>query len=419
MDVAPPEGGMPSLPPIAAQIVREPPPPRSPPRSPWKRLLLTLMVLALLGSVALNFLLVLIVGLSAAEGERRIQEKHLSHNRAAADKVAVIAVEGVIMQGEDGFVKRQIDRVGEDENVKAVVLRVDSPGGGVNASDYIYHHLRKMLEKRKIPMVVSMGGLAASGGYYVSMAVGHSPDVVFAEPTCFTGSIGVIIPHYNLGGLLDKLGVAEDSVASGPLKEMGTFTRKMTVEERLLFQGLVDDSFSRFKEIVRSGRLKFQKDPAALNKLATGQVFAADRAKENGLIDKIGFLEDAVNRAIALAELDKDKVNVVHYKPEVSLASLLMGGQSQGRVGVDLQALLELSTPRAYYLCTWLPAWPPARRAQGGVEGRPINASPALSADPGRRDGSAARRLGSPTQSRRCGVGRVGGHWAIWAYSRR
>jgi protease-4 len=252
----------------------------------WKRLLLTLFVLAFLGSMALNFLLVLIVGLSAAEGERRVQEKHLSHNRAAADKVAVIAVEGVIMQGEDGFVKRQIDRVAEDENVKAVVLRVDSPGGSVSASDYIHHHLREMLKKRKIPMVVSMGGIAASGGYYVSMAVGHSPNVIFAEPTCFTGSIGVIIPHYNLGEMLGKIGVAEDSVASGPLKEMGTLSRAMTAQERTLFQGLVDDSFSRFKEIIRSGRLKFQKDPAALDKLATGQVFAADRAKENGLVLK-------------------------------------------------------------------------------------------------------------------------------------
>ena len=148
-----------------------------------------------------------------------------------------------------------------------------------------------MLEKRKIPMVVSMGGIAASGGYYISMAVGHSPDVIFAEPTAFTGSIGVIIPHYNLGGLFDKLGVAEDSVASGPLKEMGTFSRPMTEQERLLFQGLVDDSFTRFKEIVRSGRLKFQKDPAALNKLATGQVFAAERARRTAWSTSLAILK--------------------------------------------------------------------------------------------------------------------------------
>ena len=329
-------------------------------------MLLTLFLLAFLGSIALNFLLMVIVGLSAAEGEHRVQERHLSHNRAATDKVAVISVEGIIMQGEDGFVKRQIDRVADDENVKAVVLRVDSPGGSVSASDYIYHHLQEMLKKRKIPMVVSMGGIAASGGYYVSMAVGHSPDVIFAEPTAFTGSIGVIIPHYNLGGMFGKLGVAEDSVASGSLKEMGTFARAMTEQERTLFQGLVDDSFSRFKEIVRSGRLKFQKDPAALGKLATGQVFAADHAKENGLVDKLGFLEDAVDRAIQLAKLDKDMVNVVHYKPEVSLMSLFLGSQSQGRIGVDLQSLLELSSPRAYYLCTWLPALAASRKMDKG-----------------------------------------------------
>ena len=302
MDVTPPASGQPSLPPVAAQLVREPwsPPP---PGSPWKRLLLTLLLLAFLGSMALNFLLLVGLGLSSVEGDRRVLEKHLSHNRAATDKVAVISVEGVILQGEDGFVKRQIDRVADDDNVKAIVLRVDSPGGSVSASDYLYHHLRAMLEKRKIPMVVSMGGIAASGGYYISMAVGHAPDVVFAEPTAFTGSIGVIIPHYNLGGLFDKLGVAEDSVASGPLKEMGTLSRPMTEQERTLFQGLVDDSFTRFKEIVRSGRLKFQKDPAALNKLATGQVFAAERAQENGLIDKLGYLEEAVDRAIELAHL--------------------------------------------------------------------------------------------------------------------
>ena len=91
------------------------------------------------------------------------------------------------------------------------MLRVDSPGGTVSGSDYIYHHLREMpREKRKIPLVVSMGGMAASGGYYVSMAVGHEPDTIFAEPTAFTGSIGVIIPHYDLAGLMEKIGAKED-----------------------------------------------------------------------------------------------------------------------------------------------------------------------------------------------------------------
>ena len=104
----------------------------------------------------------------------------------------------------------------------------------------------------------------------------------------------------------------------------------MTKQERKIFQGLVDDSFTRFKEIVRSGRAKFDKDPAALDKVATGQVFTAEQAKKNGLIDQIGFIEDAVDRAIKLAGLNKEKVKVVRYKPEVSLAGLLFGGQSAG-----------------------------------------------------------------------------------------
>ena len=147
--------------------------------------------------------------------------------------MAIISVEGVILEAEDGFVKRQIDRVMDDKNVKAVVLRVDSPGGSVSGSDYIYHHLRNMLEKRKIPMVVSMGSIAASGGYYVSMAVGHEPDTIFAEPTAFTGSIGVIIPHYELAGLMEKIGAKEDTIISNPLKGMGSFARPMTKQERL------------------------------------------------------------------------------------------------------------------------------------------------------------------------------------------
>ena len=107
--------------------------------------------------------------------------------------------------GEESFAKKQIDQVRDDNHVKAVVLRVDSPGGTVTGSDYIYHHLKKLAEERQIPMVVSMGSVAASGGYYVAMAAGEKENTIYAEPTTWTGSIGVIIPHYDLTGLLEKL----------------------------------------------------------------------------------------------------------------------------------------------------------------------------------------------------------------------
>jgi protease-4 len=313
--------------------------------------------LALGGSLLLN--LVFLFG-ESLDSENSVREKYYSHTRLATPKVAILSIEGTILD-TDGFVKQQIDKVKEDKNVKAVVLRIDSPGGTVTASDYLYHHLQKLTQDSKMPIVVSMGGLAASGGYYVAMAVGSAPDTIFAEPSTWTGSIGVILPHYNASGLMKEWGVEEDSVASHRLKGMGSFARAMTSEEREIFQTLIDDGFQQFKEIVKSGRPKFKKDPAALDKVATGQVFTAQQAQRLGLVDRIGFLEDAVDRAIELAKLNKDEVCVVKYKPQPSLSNLLLGAQSRGRGlslgnAMEMAALLDWTAPRAYYLCTLMPS---------------------------------------------------------------
>ncbi len=289
-------------------------------------------------------------------GEGSVQEKFVSHDPKAKDKIAILPIEGVILESEDGFVKRAIDTAMEDERVKAIVLRVDSPGGSVSGSDYIYHHLRELVKKRNIPIVVSMGGIAASGGYYVSMAVGDVANTIYAEPTGFTGSIGVIIPHYNVAGLMDEYKVVDDSIASNKLKTMGSITKPMSKDEKDIFQSLVDESFAHFKDVVKEGRPKFKKDTAALDKLATGRIYTAVEAADPkvGLVDKLGFVEDAVDRAIELAHLDKDKVKVVRYKAEPSLTSTLLGGQSRS-AGFDLKSLLDMTTPRAYYLVSWLP----------------------------------------------------------------
>lgn len=297
--------------------------------------------------------LVLLAGGSAFDSAGRLQERFVSHNEWAKNKVAILAIEGTILDGK-GFVKRQIERIAKDKDVKAVVLRINSPGGTVSGADYIYHHLTKMAAERQIPMVVSMGSLAASGGYYVAMAVGHRPDTIFAEPTTWTGSIGVMIPHFNVAKLMADWGVEQDSVLSHPLKGMGSMTRKMTEEERAIFQALVDESFGRFKDVIKQGRAKFQADPAALDKLATGQVFTAQDALQKGLVDRIGFQEDAVEQAIKLAGLSADDVRVVDYKPEFSVVDLLLGQAKAARPGLDVESLAELATPKAYYLCTWL-----------------------------------------------------------------
>lgn len=346
-----PPGGTPGV--FVAQTVPER-------RSSFRGLGCLLFLLLMGGGLTLGLLLLLFAltgSGSLLDGDEGVTEKHFAGARLASDKVAIIRVEGAIIDG-DGFVKKQIDRVRRDESVKGVVLRVDSPGGTVSASDYLYHHLHLLAQERKIPIVVSMGGICASGGYYLAMSVGHNEETIFAEPTTWTGSIGVIIPHYNVAGLMEKWEIEEDSIKSHPLKALGSPTKKLSPEERAVLQGLVDDGFNRFKEIVQSGRTRFAQKPELLNSVATGQVFTAKQAVENGLVDKVGFVEDAIARAAALAGVDATKVQVVKYERQGGLLDSVLFGvnaQAQASQGLDLARVLDLTTPRAYYMWSWLP----------------------------------------------------------------
>jgi protease-4 len=285
------------------------------------------------------------------------QEKYHSLDKAAAKKIAIISVDGPIFSGEDSFTKNQIDRVRSDADVVAVVLRINSPGGGVAVTDYLYHHLRKLAEERQLPIVVSMGGLCASGGYYLAMSVGTTENAIFAEPTTWTGSIGVMIPHYDFSDTIAALKIKDDSLASGPHKLAGSFTRDMTPEQRELFQGLVDDGFRRFKEIILGGRPRFKENPAALDAVATGQIFTSKQAADKGLVDRIGFIEDAIARASELAGVSKSEVRCVKYDRPPSLFGglLSMSGPAAARQPTELSVLFQLATPRAYYLWGGLP----------------------------------------------------------------
>lgn len=283
-----------------------------------------------------------------------IYERYHSGSEFGRDKVAIISLTGLIVEG-DGYVKRQIDRVRDDENVKAVVLRIDSPGGTVTGSDYIYHHLNRLRTERNLPMVVSMGSMAASGGYYAAMAVADQPRSIYAEPTTTTGSIGVIIPHYDISGLMARFDVKDDSIASHPRKQMLSMTKPIPDEHRQILQSYVDESFDRFKEIVKSGRPAFLKNPDLLEELATGEIFSATKAKEHGLVDEIGFIEDAIDRALEMADLDKDTTRVVNFEKPAGLLDLPVIAMSQNQQSSQLNTLLELSAPRAYYLSTSLP----------------------------------------------------------------
>jgi protease-4 len=290
------------------------------------------------------------------------QERYHSLSESASKKIAIIKIEGAILDAE-GFVKQQIDLVRKDDDVAAVVLRIDSPGGTVTASDYLYHHLLKVTDEEKLPIVVSMGGICASGGYYLAMAAGGADDVIYAEPTTWTGSIGVLIPHYDLSGLLARWDVTDDSVASNKDKLMGSPTRALSpeekAEERKLLQELVDRSFERFKNIVRKGRPKLESNAEHFAEATTGQIFTSEQAEELGLVDKIGFIDDAVARAAELAKLDVADVRAVQYDEPPNTLRTLLGAESPlapTSRGADLRTLLDLTAPRAYYICTWLPS---------------------------------------------------------------
>jgi protease-4 len=317
---------------------------------------LLLRIFASLGWIGFLFCALLAIGQFAALGQYfdtsgGITEKHHSLSKFASDKIAVISVKGVILSG-GGYVKHQIDRVRRDKNVKAIVLRVDSPGGTVTGSDYILHHLNKLREDRELPLVVSMGSIAASGGYYVSMAVGDQEDSIFAEPTTTTGSIGVMIPHYDVSGLMERFDVKDDTLATHPRKEMLSMTKPMPDDHRAILEQYLDEAFTRFKEIVRQGRPAFRGDEGILDELATGEVFTAGQAVEHGLVDRIGFVEEAIDRAIEMAGLDKEKTRVVEFERPVTLLDL---GFIQSRQGRYEGEWLDLATPRAYYLWTMLP----------------------------------------------------------------
>lgn len=284
---------------------------------------------------------------SMGGGSKGLIEKTVyPYDSWTGDKVAVITISGLITQNVDGYVDRQVQEVLEDESIKAVVLRVDSPGGTVSGSDYYLYRLLQMKRERDIPIVVSMGSMAASGGYYVAMC----GDKIYAEQSTFTGSIGVKIPLFNASELCETIGIEDTTIASHRLKGMGGMARPMTEEEREIWQELVDDAFGTFKQVVRDGRPQFEENPEELDAIATGQIFTANQALENGLIDEIGFLDAAIDDAIERANLDPKKVRVVRYGRTPTLTDLLLGAEAEEEQ-VDPLSLLDMATPTAYYIC--------------------------------------------------------------------
>lgn len=277
-------------------------------------------------------------------------ERFHSGDETATDKIAILKVDGTIMPPFTERLLDQIKRVDEDDDVKGMLLVVDSPGGLVADSHEIYHRLKKL----KKPMFVQMKRMAASGGYYISMGAGPQARI-FAEPTTWTGSIGVIIPRYDLSKLAEKFGVGSDPLKTGEFKDALNPLRPMTDNERKLWENILDQSFQKFISVIDENREGLDAD--GVKALATGQIYTADDAKQNKLIDEIGYEEDSLK---ALKEkLKLGKVRVITYEVPITLAEQLLGTAVKVKQPVDpIRTLIDASVPRALYLCSWWPALP-------------------------------------------------------------
>ena len=235
-----------------------------------------------------------------------------SNPLAKGDKVAVIPVTGMISDSET--VIESLKKFGKDDSVKAIVLRINSPGGGVGPSQEIYEEVRKLRAKK--PVLTSMGALAASGGYYIACAT----QKVFANPGTITGSIGVIMPFMNVRELAEKIGVRGMTVKSGEFKDTGSPLRDMRPEERALLQVVVDNVHLQFVNAVAEGRgLK----PEDVLRIADGRILTGEQAKALGLVDALGNLEDAVAEAGKMGKISGEPRVVTPPRKKISLLELL------------------------------------------------------------------------------------------------
>jgi protease-4 len=264
-------------------------------------------------------------------------------------KVAIVDIEGTISnsrkstlfgEGENmmALTVEKLQKAAADPKVKAVVLRINSPGGTITASDILYREVLKVRQGDEAkgyagkPVVAAMMDIAASGGYYVACGA----DEIVAEPTSVTGSIGVVMLTYNVKGLFDKVGVSTDAIKSGPMKDASSPFRPMKPEERQLFQSMITEYYENFLTVVAASRTKLSKDE--IRKLADGRIYTGRQACSLGLVDEIGGLEDAIENAKARACIHKARVIMYdrpagyrgtiyseseHVKPEVSQNGLI------------------------------------------------------------------------------------------------
>ena len=249
----------------------------------------------------------------------------------SGDRIAIVPVEGVIDDEMAKTVNRHLKQYGDDSRIKAIILRVDSPGGGVSASQEIHREVIRLKEEKKKKIVVSMGSVAASGGYYIAAPA----DKIFANPGTVTGSIGVIAEWINYKDLADWAKVKPVVFKSGEFKDTGSPTRELTERERQYFQAMIDEMYGQFTEAVLNGRKGKggqgkELDAEKVKALADGRVFTGQASVANGLVDAIGNYEDALKATAEMIGMKGEPKTVTPPKPKegFSILDLLLGAAS-------------------------------------------------------------------------------------------
>lgn len=301
---------------------------------------------AILFSILCLFLPACIINISLWPEEQPLKEQVIEGT--GRPKILLIPVTGTITEdGRDSqvsLVKEMLQIAEKDQDIKGVILRISSPGGTVNASDVIYHEIKRFKNKKNIPVYASIDGIGASGAYYIAMA----GDRVYATPSSITGSIGVIAMKFNIENLMSKIGVQHEVIKSGDKKDFWSPFRPSTPEEKEIFQRIIDELYERFLRVIQENRKLITIED--LKRLGDGRVYTAEQALREKLIDGIGYMDDIIEELKNNQGLKEARL-VRYYKPGTYRPTPYSGSGINLSININEDSGLE----PVRFLYLWIP----------------------------------------------------------------